>query len=49
MKTKHCELEDKPLEIFERRKRNREGEKRLWNTALSNALKSIVFAVSPHR
>ena len=51
MKIKHPELEDKPLEFFERRKRDREGEKRLLRTALStnsNAL-SIVFGVSPHR
>ena len=35
MMIKHPELEDKPLEFFERRKRDREGEKRLWRTALS--------------
>ena len=35
MKTKHHELKDKPLEFFERRKRNYEGEKRLLKTALS--------------
>ena len=43
MKTKHPELKDKPLEFFERRKRDREGEKRLLRTALSansNALKA---------
>ena len=48
MKTKHLELEDKPLEFFERRKRDREGEKRLLRTALStnsNALRAsyLVF------
>ena len=43
MKTKHPELKDKPLEFFVRRKRDREGEKRLLRTALSansNALKA---------
>ena len=43
MKTKHPELEDKPLEFFEKRKRDREGEKRLSRTTLStnsNALRA---------
>ena len=35
MKTKHPELKDKPLEFFERRKRDYEGEKRSLKTALS--------------
>ena len=35
MKTKHPELENKSLEFFERRKRDREGEKRLLRTTLS--------------
>ena len=35
MKTKHIELENKPLEFFERKKRDRECKKRLLKTALS--------------
>ena len=35
MKTKHPELKDKPLEFFQRRKRDYEGEKRSLKTALS--------------
>ena len=35
MKTKHHELKDKPLEFFERRKHDYEGEKRSLKTALS--------------
>ena len=43
MKTKHPELEDKLLKFFEKRKRDREGEKRLLRAALStnsNALRA---------
>ena len=43
MKTKHPEIKDKPLEFFERRKRDHEGEKRLLKTVLStnsNALRA---------
>jgi len=43
MKTKHPELKDKPLQFFERRKRDHEGEKRLLRAALStdsNALRA---------
>ena len=35
MKTKHPKLKDKPLEFFERRKRDYKGEKRSLKTALS--------------
>ena len=35
MKTKHPKIKDKPLEFFERRKRDHEGEKRLLKTVLS--------------
>ena len=35
IKTKHPELKDKPLEFFERRKRDYKGEKRLLKTAFS--------------
>jgi len=34
MTTKHPELKDKPLEFFERRKRDHEGEKRVLRTGL---------------
>ena len=43
MKTKHPQIKDKPLEFFERRKRDHEGEKRLLKTVLStnsNALRA---------
>ena len=51
MKTKHPKLEDKPMEFFERRKRDLEGEKRLLKSGLSTNLnpQSIVFGVSSHR
>ena len=44
MKTKHPEIKDKPLEFFERRKRDHEGEKRLLKIVLStnsNALRAL--------
>ena len=54
MKTKHPEIKNKPLEFFERRKRDHEGEKRLLKTVLStNSLRvkssqSIVFGILSH-
>ena len=41
MKTKHAELEDKSLEFFERRKRDREVEKRLLRTVVSTNLNAL--------
>ena len=43
MKTKRPEIKDKPLEFFERRKRDHEGDERLLKTVLStnsNALRA---------
>ena len=48
-KTKHPELENKPLEFFERKKRDRECKKRLLRTALStnsNALRASYLVPS---
>ena len=44
MKTKHPELEDKPLEFFEKRKHDHKGKKRQLRSALStnsNALRAL--------
>ena len=41
MKTKHAKLEDKSLEFFERRKRDREVEKRLLRTVVSTNLNAL--------
>ena len=50
MKTKHPKLKHKPLKFFERRKRDREGEKRLLRTALSTNSNSLrVSYLASHR